>query len=368
MQEILGNEAQLTAGAKIEPVGPNSEQFVGLPTSNSALVLNGKGARIQIPDTQDGGPLDFNTGDQITLEAWVRPDRLGNEVNVYIIGKGRTFEVKRVENQNYALRLRGVAGEAHASFLFATSKEDGEKEDGAKEYHRWTSDRGFIADGSWHHVAVSYQFGKPTSIACVIDGETSKGKWDMGGATDKAPVVDNDSLWIGSSRGGEASSSFVGALDDVRLHRSIVPVNVLKARRQPITKAPTYPASLPKDVVTVTIHGKVGSHSTWPMPEPAVVEGFTASHLAFHRLPMRYIAGGNRQPWQGPLLLKAYCRTQLPAGELTFMLRSPGLARLWMDGEVILSTPAHQICCDAITFEVYQADHPWCDVLMKSDA
>lgn len=354
----------LTAGAKIEPVGPTGEAFVGMPGKNSALVLDGKGARFCVPDTHENGPLDFGLGDEITLEAWVRPDRLAREANVYIVGKGRTYEAGRLENQNYALRLRGVGGEARVSFLFATQDADS----GKAQYHRWTSDRGFAPDGAWHHVAVSYKFGSPSSALAVVDGEKVKGKWDMAGSTEAAPIVDNDALWIGSSRGGDPGNSFAGAIDDVQIHRQLVAPEILQARRRVISTPPEFPIEFDNSRVTITLHPGLSSHSVWPAAAPPAEFTFTSSDLAFHRLPTRYITGGLRDPWRGPLLLRAYCRTKLPAEELTILLRSPGLARLWIDGEVVLTTPPHALFPDAHQpFEVYQADDPWLHVPRAGD-
>ncbi len=71
---------------------------------------------------------------------------------------------------------------ARPSFLFATRGEDSKE----STYHRWTTDRGFAPDGAWHHIAVSYRFGTPESVAGYVDGEKVKGKWDMGGPTKAA--------------------------------------------------------------------------------------------------------------------------------------------------------------------------------------
>ena len=49
----------------------------------------------------------------------------------------------------------------------------------------------------------TYTFGKPKSIKGYIDGrETDAGAWDMGGATDRAPVTDGDAVVIGSGCAG----------------------------------------------------------------------------------------------------------------------------------------------------------------------
>ncbi len=192
-------------------------------------MLDGQGARVRIADSSGQANLDFTLGDAITIEAWIKVDKLAGGANVYVVGKGRTYEAKQIENQNYALRLTGAGGEARPSFLFATQGED----DKEATYHRWTADRGFAPDGTWHHIAVSYRFGTPESIAGYVDGEKVKGKWDMGGATKAAPIVDDDAVWIGSSRGGDKGNSLTGAVDDLIIHRDIVPAKELQERRRP---------------------------------------------------------------------------------------------------------------------------------------
>ena len=89
---------------------------------------------------------------------------------------------------------------------------------------------GFANDRRWHHVAVRYEFGKPESIRGWIDGKEIKGSWDMDGETTDAPVVDDAPVWIGSSMGGLANSSFRGAIDDIRLYRTLVPAAEIAAR------------------------------------------------------------------------------------------------------------------------------------------
>lgn len=360
----LPYSASLEAGAKLDAIGPTAEFFTGLPARNQALLLDGQGARVRIADAPGSADLDFALGDAITIEAWVKLDKLASGANVYVVGKGRTYESERIENQNYALRLTGAGGEARPSFLFATR----EQQDKESIYHRWTTDRGFAPDGTWHHVAVSYEFGKPESVAGYVDGEKVKGKWDMGGPTKAAPIVDDDAVWIGSSRGGDKANSLAGAVDDVIIHRELVATKELIARRQPISRPPEFPASHNDQQVTITLHPGLTSHSNWPAKAPEMERSFTTEQLAFHRLPMKYLTGGLRDPWKGPLLLRAYCRVELPAGEMTWLVRSPGLSRLWVDGQVVLKTPAHPLFPDAHQpFEVYQADHPWLRVPRAGD-
>lgn len=337
-------------------VGPTDQTFEGLPQRNQALSLTKAGAHLRIADDQEAGPLDLNNGDAFTIEAWVKVDRIGRDANVYVIGKGRTYENGVVENQNYALRLREVGGEARVSFLFATHSSEGNN-----TYHRWTSSNGFASnDKQWHHIAVSYEFGNSKSMKGYVDGATVKGTWDMGGATEKPPVNDNDSVWIGSSRGGDPNNSFVGWLDDVRLERKILSSNLIASRYKVRPQIPTWPATADSKQVTVTLHPASGSHTQFPLTIPAEAMRFTAEKLALHRLPLCYSAGGIRDAWKGPVLLRAFAESELPTGEVEILLRSPGRARVWLNGEIVLETPARRLNPDAHQpFVTYKTDLPW---------
>jgi hypothetical protein len=362
--ESGGQAWELLEGASIANVGPSLLNFEGMPARNAALVLNGKGARARLAAMGESSLLDFTNGDAITLEAWVKPEPLKSGANVYIIGKGRTYEAGPLENQNYALRLQAVGGVARVSFLFSTPA----NADAAPQYHRWTSDLGFAPDGGWHHVAVSYRFGTPDSIVGYVNGQRTGGKWDMAGATTAAPLVSDEPLWIGSARGGDPGNSFHGALDNVWIHRGLVPAETLTGRYRPILHPPEFPEHLAADRVTIQLHPGLASHTQWPTEAPPSEFAFTTSHLAVHRLPLKFTTGGIRAAWAGPLLLRAYCRAEFGGEELELLLRSPGLSRLWIDGEIVLTTPAHRLFPDAHQpLVVYQADDPWLRVPRISD-
>ena len=50
------------------------------------------------------------------------------------------------------------------------------------------SKEGFVPGSGWHHVAVSYTFGKPKSITSWVDGKKAPGGvWDMAGETTEPP-------------------------------------------------------------------------------------------------------------------------------------------------------------------------------------
>ena len=361
---------QLIGEAKIDSDGPNSDLFVGMPQSNRALSFTKAGAHLRIAGDQANDELSFTNGDAITLEAWVKLDQLSNGANVYVVGKGRTYEQKTIENQNYALRLTGAGQEAKVSFLFATLNSEKTDSDKAEKstYHRWTSTRGFAADGVWHHIAISYKFGDPASIQGFVDGESTKGKWDMGGETKLPPIHDQDSVWVGSARGGDPNNSLVGSVDDVRIYRAIVSSNELKSRRKIVPQVPTWPASADDARVTVTLHPAAGNHAAFPVLTPKESFRISLPNLALHRLPLQFENGGVRKAWKGPVLLRAFTRVQLPTGEVELLLRSPGLSRVWLNGEIVLSTPPRKLNPDAHQpLVVYQADLPWLRVPRVGD-
>ncbi len=358
---------QLVGEVKLEENGPTADLFVGMPVTNTALTLKHAGDHVRIADDRSDDSLDFTNGDEITLEAWVKIDRIANGANLYIVGKGRTYEQQTIENQNYALRLTGSGQEAKVSFLFATT-DSSDATPTKSTYHRWTSSRGFAADGNWHHVAVSYKFGEPGSIQGYVDGETTKGKWDMGGETKLPPIHDNDSVWIGSARGGDPGNSLVGSLDNIRIYRSIVNASELKARRKIIPRVPSWPETATEDRVTVTLHPEAGSHAAFPLTAPKETLRLELKKLAIHRLPLQYAAGGIRKAWKGPVLLRAFTRLQLPTGEVELLLRSPGLSRVWLNGEIVLSTPPRRLNPDAHQpWIVYEKDMPWLRVPRVGD-
>ncbi len=183
--------------------GPRPPMFPDFERNNTAIRVSG-GAHLALADPGEGSIFDFTNGDPITLEAWVQADALKAGDNFYVIGKGRTGVAGfAADNQNWALRVRAVGGQWAVNFLFATPRlaTVGSGKSDA-HWHRWTSKRTFAPGSGWHHIAVTYRFGEPTSIRGWIDGATTAGEWDMGGATTAAPVVDDDAIWIGSSMKG----------------------------------------------------------------------------------------------------------------------------------------------------------------------
>ena len=164
-----------------------------------------------------------------------------------------------------------------------------------------------------------------------------KGKWDYGGATKEPPVVDNDELWIGSSMGGNPSSTFVGQIDEVALYRTALPAERISLRHVAVA-APSY--ETPEELVTandvlIEIMQGFPDKYAWGFPIPTPSESFRWPHFALTELPQRYTNHGVRGDWTNPTMLRLSSRMTFPAGEIALRLRSRAGARLWIDGQLI---------------------------------
>jgi len=214
-------QLEVRGGVHRDMPGPRPPEFPDFEPNNTAVKFDGKGSRYEFADPGAKSPFDFSNGDEVTLEAWIKVDNLHDGENLYIIGKGRTGAAPFArDNQNWALRVRGVQGKACVSFLFATQPAAGVAK-GDAHWHRWTTETGFDPKTGWHHVAAAYRFGSPETVRGWIDGAPLKGAWDMGGATKEAPIVDDDDIWIGSSQAGAASNSFRGDNFECQLRAAI---------------------------------------------------------------------------------------------------------------------------------------------------
>ena len=315
------------------PVRRDSRYF---SAGNLAAEFPGSGSAIKVKDPGEKSLLDFDKGDSLTIEAWVNPRAFGGTRYMYIVGKGRTNN-KGVakDNQSYALRLQGNGDQAVLSFLFRSAGKGG-------GFHRWTSSEGFPVDGKWHHVAVTYEFGTADSLHGYIDGQPVGGAWDMLGATTKSPIVDNDELWIGSSMGMGAGSTFNGQLDEVAIYRKTLSaerflVRVPEARRPDPPPMPE--AAPPRDSVLVEVLAGIPDKVGWTKDLPDPIESWTEPAFAFFDMPKLYSERGIQIDRPNPLILRARSLVTLPAGKHRLLLRTLRYGRLFIDGKLVLETP-----------------------------
>ena len=329
--------ARSSGGTLTTIAGPLPDEFPLFRDSNAAKEI-GPQKFLRVADPGDSSILDFDQGDQITIEAWVSPTTFKGGGYAYILGKGRTHLPGQArENHNYAFRLASKGGSAAISFLFRSRGEEA-------DWHRWTSSSTFTVNDGWHHVAVTYAFGSPDSLQGYIDGAPVKGKWDMGGKTDRAPVIDDDELWIGSAMGGSPSSTLLGGIDEVALYRTALPAERIAARyRYSIPELVIDESNVPEDQIRVDVFEGIPNSKTWKFRRPRFLESFAADVMAWTELPKKYDERGVQADRGNPFLIRAMTRIAIPAGSRRIAVRSRNASRLYVDGELIGETDFHGI-------------------------
>lgn len=316
--------------------GPTAKDFESFGPKNRAALFGAAEGYIRVEDVGPGGQFDFDNGDPITIEAWVNPGKAGKGNNMYIVGKGRTGNSGvRANNQNWGLRLWEGGGTLRLSWLFRSR---GTK-DTPEDWHRWTSTAGVRPESGWHHIALTYVFGKPESVKGFIDGASVDGAWDMGGETTLPPVVDDDEVWVGSSLGGHVNTTYKGLLDEVAVYRRTLTEKQL-AQRHPME--PYVPVvdeeTLPDDAVRVEIVENLEASGKWPRRFPDPTDVYEEDAFGFFQVPQKYTGSGVRADRSNPYLLRAIAKVVLKEGENRILLRTRGGGRLWMDGDMIAET------------------------------
>lgn len=329
----LDPAAAKTGKIQITSDGPTAPEFPDFGAKNSVLQLT-KPAWLALQDEGAGSRFDFDNGDGFTAEAWVNLDSIDQQA--CILTKGRTGRPGvAADNQNWAFRLRKGSGGACVNFLFR-SRKDGEH---AGDWHRWTSTAGFAPGSGWHHVAVTYKFGDPKSIRGYLDGKEVKGAWDMGGETDQPPVVDDDEIWIGSTVRGSLGNSFNGKVDEIALYREVLSAEELKSRWN-YKPQPLPTPELVDGKVVVQMMGPLSSIKEIPQGGLDLLTTWKQDEFAFSRVPNSYDDWGVRDDWPNTVLVRAWQEVELPKGDLQLLVRSAGMARLWVNDEIVLTTRA----------------------------
>ncbi len=333
-----------TSGTVIltEP-GPRPPRHLGFANENVAALFSGERSYLRLSaETPRFDEFQFSAGDSITLEAWVNPLGIADGQQVYIVGKGRTGRPGFTkENQNWSLRLAARGGLARPSFLFRVVVD---QVDSAQHFHRWIASEGFEPGTGWHHVAISYTFGEKDSLRGYLDGRPVEGTWDLGGATAATPVVDDDEVWVGSSMGGSHASTFPGLLDNVAIHRRVIPPDRIADRWQVDELVPAFLpielAPVPDGVVLYELIEGIPDVNGWGFAPRESVESFTRPAFALTALPQRYSAAGLRDDRRLPLILRARGRVMIPPGPQRIWVRTRGEARVLLDGEQVATLKA----------------------------
>ncbi len=328
-----------TFGTDVRSHGKPQIEVFSTRHSRRALFLDGA-SYLKIPGNDQS--TQFRNGDSITISAWVAPSSLRDDQQIYIVGKGRTGRTTfDKENQNYALRLRGINGTARVSFLFRSASvvngAAGSKAGGV--YHRWNSSSGFPVDGSWHHVAIHYRFGDPTKIVALVDGQTTSGDWDMGGPTTLEPVVDNDEIWIGSSMGGNRDSSYRGWISDLEILRNSNSLSKLvkTASQQPpsISTDIQFDRSLETGKLLIDVFENVTERVPPFRVNGPSQERYFFNHFGLDGIPEKYVRPGVISDRSPVYMVRGQILVNLEGGEYEVFFRAKNATALLVDNKVV---------------------------------
>ncbi len=329
---------------QLDAVGPSGEAFPDFASGNVAVRLPAGRNYLRVADPGENSPLDFDNGDALTIEAWIEPAAHSKTGYSYIVGKGRTLKPGHgSRNQNYSLRLANSSTTARLSFFFVDAETPDKSSSHNADGHRWTSKASVPLDGRWHHVALTYTFGKPESIKGFIDGRPTGGSWELGGPTTKRPIVDDDDLWIGSSMSGRAT--FVGAIDEVAIYRRALTADDVKRhvrihRRDEMQALVDAAAeSAPSDHVQFDIFEGAAVVNSWDFRPHERQPLYESDVFALTELPRKYDRRGLIVDRPTPILVHGYARLTLPPGQHKLALRSLNAARLYIDGDLVAENP-----------------------------
>lgn len=183
--------------------------------SDTAVLFNN--GYVAVSDPGPTGGLNFAAGDAMTMVAWIAVPTLGSGER-YVAGKGRL--VSGSTDQNWSVRLLNMSGQLAVSVLYRGA---------ASGWHRWdTTQYAPIIDGQFHMLTVSCIFGQPLSMKISLDGVARTGQWMMGDGAD-GPVSTASDVWIGSSQSNNINNRFEGVLDELSVHRQVLPAATIKA-------------------------------------------------------------------------------------------------------------------------------------------
>ena len=164
---------------------------------DGSLNFDGVDNVIHITDPGANSVLDQDSGESITIAAWVKNDALGGWDNV----------VTKLGGPNYSLQTLG------------SGVNIGYNSGG---WHDFTAGNTLTA-GQWHHIAASRtNNGNPADVTIYIDGQPiAGGSWIVGDGTAIANASDSV-LVIGAESSDGTANSFNGNIDDVRIYNRIL--------------------------------------------------------------------------------------------------------------------------------------------------
>ncbi len=281
----------------------------------------------------------FRHGDSLTFDFWISPGDLKAKQPVFLLAKGDPDRAGRADdNLNYALTVERVSSSSmRVGICFAAEPETA---GGVPTRHQWWSGSISLTGLAWHHIAIPYTFGDPTSVMLFVNGRMQlfSGKWVK--STLRGPVQRPGDLRLGGATGKE-KTFYRGRVDSLVLHRGILRIGEIDARYAisppptPVKRADVKPGEVRVELCTKGVPGR----REWPDTPPVAAEVMTEEAFGFFELPKVYGAGGVIVDPPGNTFLRACALVSFPKGRHRLLLRARGISRLVIDGETVLDTP-----------------------------
>ena len=160
----------------------------------NARVFDGFSDYVEVPDND---LLDIDAEITVSMYVFFNVDQSG----------GVLFS-KRVPDGdiNYQIRMQSSFTSANDILMF---------EYGTPPGHIYQT-TGILRDNAYHHLAISFKYGDPSSALWMIDGQVRPGVWTTGNGT-AATTVNTYPLQMGRQLSGETNDYFMGALDEISL-------------------------------------------------------------------------------------------------------------------------------------------------------
>lgn len=171
----------------------------------STAVFRDQNDFISVSDPGSNSVLDFPTGTEITISAWVYPGALPSS------GNWQTIVAKGSESGpsfNYMLQIGNPSGNRTITMCYTSSN----------IYDCWESDTVSFQNNVWQHIALSFTFGTGSSIRGYFNGKAYTGTWNNSG--NSAPDQSNEMLMIDGEDDGAGghSEAFPGLIDEVKIY------------------------------------------------------------------------------------------------------------------------------------------------------